>query len=235
MTLALAELGWSVAIHYHRSAEAAGRTADDARAYCAHVEAISANLAVEQEAASLLPRAAEMLGGPISLLINNASCFERDEVDSVSRASWDRHMETNLRAPFLLSQSFAAQELPDARLSDEPVSSGLIVNMLDQRVLNLTPHFTSYTLSKSALWTLTQTLAMALGPHIRVNAIGPGPALPATGQSIEHFQAQRRGTPLQRGGDPEDVAAALRYLIAAPSVTGQIITLDGGQHLNWRA
>ena len=151
--------------------------------------------------------------------------FERDEVGSPSRESWDRHMETNLRAPFVLSQAFARQ-LP----AEEP---GCIVNILDQRVWSLTPHFTSYTLSKAGLWTLTQTLAMALAPRIRVNGIGPGPTLKNDRQSEEHFTAQWENVPLQRPTAPEEICHAIRFILDAPALTGQMIALDGGEHLGW--
>ena len=151
--------------------------------------------------------------------------FERDEIDSADRESWDRHMETNLRAPFVLSQAFARQLPPEER--------GCIINILDQRVWNLTPHFTSYTLSKAGLWTLTQTLAMALAPRIRVNGIGPGPTLKNDRQSEEHFAAQWENVPLKRPTAPEEICQAIRFILDAPALTGQMIALDGGEHLGW--
>jgi NAD(P)-dependent dehydrogenase (short-subunit alcohol dehydrogenase family) len=157
--------------------------------------------------------------------VNNASRFERDEIDSVTRESWDGHLEANLRAPFVLAQGFAAA-LPAGRC-------GLIVNLLDERVWNLTPHFVSYTVSKSALWTLTRTLALALAPRIRVNAIGPGPALPSARQSDAQFARQCASLPLRRGTSPEEICQAVRFLLAAGAMTGQMIALDGGQHLGW--
>ena len=159
------------------------------------------------------------------MLVNNASIFENDLVSTVTRESWDRHLAVNLRAPFVLMQEFAARLPPDC--------GGLIVNMLDERVWNLTPYFVSYTLSKAGLWTLTQTMALALAPRIRVNAIGPGPTLPSPRQSTEQFAAQCRAMPLQRGTSPDEIAAALRFILAAPAMTGQMIALDGGQHLGW--
>ena len=159
------------------------------------------------------------------MLVNNASRFERDEWNDATRASWDAHLEPNLRAPFVLIQAFAAQ-LPEDSL-------GVVVNLVDQRVWNLTPHFTSYTLSKAALWTLTQTLALSLAPRIRVNAIGPGPTLPSPRQTPQQFEQQCAEMPLKRGTTPDEIAEALRFILAAPSMTGQLITLDGGQHLCW--
>jgi NAD(P)-dependent dehydrogenase (short-subunit alcohol dehydrogenase family) len=151
--------------------------------------------------------------------------FERDEALSVTRESWDAHIETNLRAPFVLMQEFARQ-LPER-------GTGAIVNLLDERVWNLTPHFVSYTLAKAGLWTLTQVMAMALAPRIRVNGIGPGPTLPSPRQSAEQFARQQASVPLQRGAAPEEIAAAVRFILAATAMTGQMIALDGGQHLGW--
>ena len=163
--------------------------------------------------------------GPIDVLVNNASLFERDEIDTVTRESWTRHMEVNLRAPFVLSQGFAAA-LPEG-------IEGNIVNLLDQRVLNLTPHFMSYTLSKSGLWTLTRSLALSLAPRIRVNGIAPGPVLPSARQSAEAFSKQARATPLKRAVAPEEIADSVLFVLRTPSLTGQLIALDSGQHLHW--
>jgi NAD(P)-dependent dehydrogenase (short-subunit alcohol dehydrogenase family) len=151
--------------------------------------------------------------------------FERDEALSATRESWDRHLATNLRAPFALSQEFA-RALPAG-------AEGLIVNLLDERVWNLTPHFVSYTLSKAGLWTLTQTLALAFAPRIRVCGIGPGPTLPSPRQSPAQFARQAASVPLGRGAGLDEFAAAIRFLLAARSFTGQMLALDGGQHLNW--
>src|SRR5207237_6986850 len=153
----------------------------------------------------LLPRAVAVLG-PIGCLVNNASIFENDTVTTTSRDSWDRHLAINLRAPFVLMQSFA-RHLPAE-------AGGVIVNLLDERVWNLTPYFVSYTLSKAGLWTLTRTMALALAPGIRVNAIGPGPTLPSPRQSAEQFAAQCRAMPLKRGSGPAEIAAALRFILA---------------------
>jgi NAD(P)-dependent dehydrogenase (short-subunit alcohol dehydrogenase family) len=171
-----------------------------------------------------VPRAVAALG-PLGCLVNNASSFENDAVATATRASWDEHIEVNLRAPLVLMQGFAAQ-LPEA-------ASGAIINMLDQRVWSLTPYFVSYTVSKAGLWTLTQTMALALAPRIRVNGIGPGPTLPSPRQSEEQFARQCAAVPLRRGTSPEEIAAAVRFILAAPAMTGQMIALDGGQHLGW--
>ena len=180
----------------------------------------------EAEVAALLPGAVAALGGrSIGVLVNNASVFERDEWDDATRGSWDRHMEPNLRAPFVLTQAMALA-LPEG-------AEGAVVNMLDQRVLSLTPHFVSYTVTKAALWALTQSMALALAPRIRVNGIGPGPTIASTRQTEEQFRAQCESTPLRRGSSPEEVARAVVALLSLPSVTGQVLALDSGQHLQW--
>ncbi len=224
IALDLAAQGWAVAVHYHRSGRAAAEMVAQIVQAGGQAVALSADLGSEAEVQALLPAAVERLG-PLTLLVNNASRFERDGVEDATRESWDTHMEANLRAPFVLSQAFAAHLPPDER--------GLIVNLLDQRVWNPTPHFLSYTLSKMGLWALTRTLAQALAPRIRVNGIGPGPTLRNDRQTEEEFSAQWDSTPLRRGTTPEEICAALRFLIAAPAMTGQMIALDGGEHLGW--
>ncbi len=224
IALDLAGQGWAVAVHHNRSAEAAEELVRQIVAGGGHAVAIGADLAREAESAGLIARVVEALG-PLGCLVNNASRFERDEIDSVTRASWDGHLEPNLRAPLVLAQGFA-KALP-------PNRGGVIINLLDERVWNLTPHFISYTVSKSALWTLTRTLALALAPHIRVNGIGPGPALPSARQSAEQFATQCASLPLGRGTNPEEICQAIQFLLAASSMTGQMIALDGGQHLGW--
>ena len=216
--------GWAVAVHYRDSPAEAAAVAQAIAASGGRAVALAANLAREAEVETLLPRATEALG-PLGLLVNNASAFENDTALTVTRESWDRHLETNLRAPFVLMQHFA-RALPAA-------AEGVIVNILDERVWNLTPHFVSYTLSKAALWTLTQSLAMAFAPRIRVNGIGPGPALPSARQSEAQFGRQQAMMPLRRGTTPEEIAAAVRFILSAPAMTGQMIALDGGQHLGW--
>ncbi len=234
MALHLAQHGYDVAVHYSQSHEDAGETVDEIRALGGMAEALPADLLNESEMAQLVPQAAEALGGSLCVLINNASIFERDTIETVTRTSWDRHLDSNLRAPFVLTQAFAAQ-VPDPVLDSEgePEAQGLVINMIDQRVRRLTPDFMSYTLAKSALWTLTQTAAQALAPRIRVNAIGPGPTLRGEHQTAAQFAQQRQATILGRGADEEDITAALNYLINARSVTGQMIAVDGGQHLSW--
>ena len=224
VALDLAEAGFAVAIHYGRSADAAREVVAEIAGKGGTAIAFGADLAREDEVATLTARATQALG-PLGVLVNNASAFERDDVLTASRSSWDLHMEVNLRAPFVLIQDFARRLPGDGE--------GVVVNLLDQRVWNLTPHFTSYTLSKAGLWTLTQTLALALAPRIRVVAIGPGPALPSTRQTDAQFAAQVATLPLARATAPDEICRTIRFLLATPSVTGQMIALDGGQHLSW--
>ena len=233
MAIALAEDGHDVAIHYATSEAGARETARAVRAAGRAAAPLQADLLDADAARALLPRAAEALGGPITVLVNNASIFEPDTVRTATPESWRRHMATNLEAPFWLTQAMASQGLAPAD-DGEPLATGLVVNMIDQRVRKLTPAFATYTLAKSALWTLTRTSAQGLAPAIRVNAIGPGPTVRAHRQSEAHFAAQRAGTILKRGADPAGIVRALRYLLDAPAVTGQLICVDGGQHLGWR-
>ncbi len=220
----LAADGWAVAVHHNRSAAAAEEVVREILEDGGRAVALQADLAREAESAGLIGRAVEALG-PLGCLVNSAARFERDEIGDMTRESWDRHVEPNLRAPLVLSQGFANALPPDR--------CGVIVNLLDERVWNLTPHFVSYTVSKSALWTLTRTLALALAPRVRVNGIGPGPALPSARQSAEQFARQCASVPLGRGTSPEEICRAVQFLLAAGSVTGQMIALDGGQHLGW--
>jgi len=224
IALDLAADGWSVAIHYNRSDAAARALAETIAADGGRAATVRADLADEGETQALVAAAAAKLG-PLTCLINNASVFDYDSVETADAASWNTHLDVNLRAPFVLTQRFAEQ-LPAG-------GEGNVINILDQRVWRLTPHFVSYTVSKSALWTLTRTLAMALAPRIRVNGIGPGPTLASERQTAEQFEAQCRSTPLQRGATPEEICAGIRFILTAPAMTGQMIALDGGQHLPW--
>ena len=175
--------------------------------------------------AGLVEEASRKLGG-LTALINNASIFEPDEAGSITPESWSRHLDINLRAPVFLAQAFAAQ-LPAGAM-------GNIINIIDQRVWRLTPKFFSYTISKSALWTATQTLAQALAPRIRVNAIGPGPALASTRMDAGDYAKQASLTLLERGTTPQEISAAAKFILSQPAMTGQMIALDGGQHLSWQ-
>jgi NAD(P)-dependent dehydrogenase (short-subunit alcohol dehydrogenase family) len=224
VALDLAGNGYDVALHCHHSRQDAEQLADEIRALGQRACVLSADLAREEDTHRLVGEAQAVLGA-IGVLVNNASTFEYDDVLTATRDGWDLHMEANLRAPFVLSQEFA-KRLPDD-------AKGLIINLIDQRVWNLNPHFITYTLSKAGLWTLTQTLALALAPKIRVNAIGPGPALPSTRQTQDIFDQQCSKTPLKVGTNPQEICDAVRFFLAAPAITGQMLALDGGQHLDW--
>lgn len=225
IALDLAAAGWAVAVHYNRSQ-------DDAEAVVGEITdgggtalALGTDLASDEDAERLIEAAAAGIG-PLTCLVNNASVFEEDTPATATRESWGRHMQVNVRAPFVLTQAFARQLPAD--------QEGNVINLIDQVVWNVTPYFTSYTVSKMALWGLTQTLALALAPGIRVNAIGPGPTLPSIHQTEEAFERQWSSLPLRRRTMPEEICRAVRFLLDAPSITGQMIVLDGGQHLGWK-
>jgi NAD(P)-dependent dehydrogenase (short-subunit alcohol dehydrogenase family) len=225
IALDLAAAGWNVAIHYNGSEEDADGAAQAARAFGVDAAIVKCDLSKEAETATLVERAAKEIG-PLTALINSASLFESDDWQSATRKSWDDHMEVNLRAPLLLSQMFAKQ-LPEK-------AKGSIVNIIDQRVLKPTPQFLSYSVSKAGLYWLTTTLAQGMGPRIRVNAVGPGPTLKNPRQSDADFNRQRDATVLKHGASPSDICSAVRYLLEAGAVTGQMIAVDGGQHLIWQ-
>lgn len=224
LALAAAEAGYDLAIHHRSHPQDADSLAAEAAAFGANSLTLTGDLADPVTASALLDAAGRL--GPVTLLVNNASLFEDDSLGSLNANGLNAHMAVNLTAPVLLSQAFAMR-LPTGM-------GGLIVNVLDQRVLRPNPQFFSYSLSKAALWAATKTMAQALSPHIRVNGIGPGPTLPSVHQVPGEFEAEVAGTPLARAVDPGEIAAALRYLIDAPSVTGQMIAVDAGQHLGWR-
>ena len=235
MAIHLGQRGFDVAVHYAGNADGAEETAAAIRATGAQAVVLQADLVELDAAEALLPRAAAALDGPITCLVNNASIFEYDNIRTATRDSWTRHINSNLHAPFLLTQAMAAQGLePETDANGEPLAPGLVVNMIDQRVRKLTPEFMTYTLAKTGLWTLTQTSARALAPAIRVNAIGPGPTLKGARQSESHFAAQRSATVLERGANPSEITRTLGYFLDSPGVTGQLICVDGGQHLAWR-
>jgi NAD(P)-dependent dehydrogenase (short-subunit alcohol dehydrogenase family) len=225
IVLDLARHGYDVALHYNSSEKEARATCADAMTAGVKVALVKADLSRESETTTLVERAVGELG-PLTGLINSASVFENDSWYSVTRDSWDHHLETNLRTPFVLSQAFAKQ-LPRER-------EGAIVNIIDQRVFKPTPQFLSYSLSKAGLKWLTTTLAQALAPRVRVNAVGPGPTMINARQSQADFARQREATVLGRGAEPQDVCEAVRYLLSASAVTGQMIAVDGGQHLVWQ-
>ena len=234
MALYLASRGHDVAVHYATSASEAEDVVSQIRAMGRQAVALQADLLDEAEVDRLVPQAVAELG-PLTVLINNASIFEYDRIQTATRESWDRHIGSNLRAPYVLTQAFARQ-CPKAEPDEqgEPMARGLVINMLDQRIHKLTPEFSTYTIAKMGLWALTQTAAQGLAPDIRVNGIGPGPTLRGGRQSEDHFQRQRGATLLGRGANPADIVAALGFFLDSPSVTGQMIAVDGGQHLAWK-
>jgi NAD(P)-dependent dehydrogenase (short-subunit alcohol dehydrogenase family) len=225
IALDLAAAGWNIALHYNTSADDAGAVAAEARGHGVKAALLQADLSREAESATLVARATQAVG-PLTALINSASLFENDDWQSATRQSWDSHIEVNLRSPLVLSQHFARQ-LPQG-------AQGNIINIIDQRVLKPTPQFLSYSLSKAGLHWLTTTLAQGMAPRIRVNAVGPGPTIRNARQSAADFERQRGATILGHGAEPADICAAVRYLLDAPSVTGQMIAVDGGQHLIWQ-
>lgn len=234
MALYLARRGHDVAIHYSASKAEAEAAAAEARAFGVKAVTLQADLLDEAQSEMLVGRATDALGGPLTVLVNNASTFDYDNIRSASRKSWDRNLGSNLRAPFVLTQTFAAQVPAALRRPEGAQALGLIVNMLDQRVRKLTPEFMSYTIAKMGLWAFTQTAARALAPHIRVNAIGPGSTLKGDHQSQDQFDKQRAASILERGANADDIVAALGYFLDAPAVTGQLLCVDGGQHLGWK-
>jgi NAD(P)-dependent dehydrogenase (short-subunit alcohol dehydrogenase family) len=224
IALTLARAGYAVVLHAHRSRADAEKLAAEIAGFGGCASVVLADLADAKAVNGLVPAAAAF--GPLTLLVNSAAEFEPDEVASLDRARFERAIAVNLTAPLFLAQAFAAQAPAGANVS--------IVNVVDQRVFKPTPKFFSYTLSKSALQAATVTLAQALAPKLRVNAVAPGPTLPSPRQTDAQFATQAAALPLKRGPTPEDVAAAVVYLAQAKSVTGVTIAVDGGQHLAWR-
>ncbi len=226
MALALADTGYDVAVHYHSSKDEADDVASLIEKKGQLARVVQVDLSKETDIAGLIAGANDKIG-PLTLLVNSASAFEHDDVETMTATSWERHMTANLRAPVKLTQDFARQAPPS--------SNNVVVNLIDQRVLKLTPQFLSYTVSKSALYSVTKTLAQALGPKgIRVNAIGPAPTLKNSRQTDEDWREQNEATVLGYGARPEDICDALIYLTQARAVTGQMIAVDGGQHLAWQ-
>lgn len=228
LCLALAEAGYAVAVHYRSDPTAAQALCREIVGLGGRAEPVQADLS-DPEAAATLPARASRLVGALELLVNNASVFLEDRIQTLTRERWSAHLDTNLLAPILLTQAFAAGVEALA-----PTADPSVINMLDQRVLRLNPQFFSYTISKAALLTATVTLAQALAPRIRVNAVGPGPTLASIHQTADLFQREAAATPLARPSPPGDIAAAVVYLAGARSVTGQMIAVDAGQHLAWR-
>jgi NAD(P)-dependent dehydrogenase (short-subunit alcohol dehydrogenase family) len=224
IALALARAGYAVVLHANNSRDDAERLASAIMGAGGHAHVVLADLADHEAVRGLMPAAAAF--GRLTLLVNNAGEFEPDDIETLSHARFQRAVAVNLEAPLFLSQAFAAQ-------APEGLDAS-IVNIVDQRVLKPNPRFFSYTLSKSALFTATTTLAQALAPRIRVNGVAPGPTLPSPRQTDAQFAAQADSVPLKRGPQPDDIATAVLYLAQATSVTGVTIPVDGGQHLAWR-
>ncbi|HEY3638065.1 MAG TPA: SDR family oxidoreductase [Rhizomicrobium sp.] len=225
IALDLAKNGWNIALHYNHSESDAQSAAAAIRDMNRDVVLLRADLQNEEHVAGLIRRATETLG-PVAGLVNSASIFEADEWATVTQDSWNKHLTVNLRAPFVLAQELA-RALPESE-------HGAIVNIVDQRVLKPTPQFISYSLSKAGLYWLNTTLAQALAPRVRVNAVAPGPTMINARQSEDHFRRQREATILGTGAEPQDICDAVRYLLTASAVTGQMIAVDGGQHLIWQ-
>ncbi len=216
---------WNIAIHYNESKDEAEKLAKEINDKGLNAFSFQADLSIGEESKKLIYDVVNKIGN-INCLINNASMFERDEVNDISIESWDSHINSNLRSPVLLTKYFEKQ-LPQAL-------NGNIINIVDQRVWNLTPHFVSYTLSKTGLWNFTQISALALAPRIRVNAIGPGPILPSSRQTLEEFKKQSMSTPLEKASTVEEICKAIQFIISVEGMTGQMIALDGGAHLSWK-
>jgi NAD(P)-dependent dehydrogenase (short-subunit alcohol dehydrogenase family) len=221
----LARNGFGVAIHCNRSRQEAEALAQAILAAGGAATVVEADLTDPAAAAELLSAAERGLGS-LSIVVNNASLFDRDEVTDFTWETWDRHFAIHVKAPVALARALA-ESLP-------PAAEGLVVNVIDERVLRPNPTYFSYTLSKSALWTATITMAQALAPSIRVNAIGPGPTFANKRQKPADFAAQVDGLILKRGPALAEFGATIRYLWQTRSITGQMIALDGGQHLAWQ-
>ncbi|MCB1478481.1 MAG: SDR family oxidoreductase [Rhodobiaceae bacterium] len=225
IALEMARMGNTVAIHTRKNHhEDAVRLCDEIRRSGREAKVFTAELVSRTQVSHLIGDVSEQLG-PVSVLVNNASLFEPDGATDFGAESWDMHMAVNLEAPLALARDMA-NAMPEGM-------TGNVINLIDQRVWRLNPNFFTYTLSKSALWTATRTMAMAFAPRVRVNAIGPGPTLRNARQNAADFQAQVDALPLKNGPSPEEIARAVRFLIETPSMTGQMLALDGGQHLAW--
>jgi NAD(P)-dependent dehydrogenase (short-subunit alcohol dehydrogenase family) len=224
IAFALAMAGHAVIIHYRSDPAGAKDVRTRIRAKGGRAEILRADLGKRSQRGTLVAKAAAFFG-PLTVLINNASVFNPDSARDVDEAEWDNHFAIHAEAPIFLARDVANQ-LPEG-------AEGNIVNMIDERVLHLSPAYFSYTLSKSVLWTATRTMAQSFAPAIRVNAIGPGPVLPHTGQSDEDFAQSVTSLPLKRHADPQAIAEGVLAILAMPSFTGQMLALDGGKHLDY--
>ncbi len=222
IAISLARDGWRVAVHYRNSRAEADAVVAEIVATGGRAHALEADLGSLDAIRRLVRNCTEVLGAP-TCLINNASEFHLDTIGSLRPELWDLHLDINLKAPVFLAQAMVERLPPDA--------GGNIINIIDQRVWKLTPDFFSYTISKAGLWTATRTLAQALAPRIRVNAIGPGPVLRSIHQTDQEFADEWQSTLLKRGPTAEEIASAVRFILGAPAMTGQMIALDSGQHL----
>ncbi len=226
----LAAQGWTIAVHYNRSKDKADNLVSEIIKAGGKAVSVQANLCVPEDVDSLVARASEALGGGLNALINNASTFHPDDSEDFTRALYDHHMDVNLHAPLKLAQSFSTQDNMNFGTQER---SGCIINIIDQRVLKPNPLYFTYSLSKAGLYWATKTLAQSLAPNIRVNGIGPGPTLKNTEQSDEEFASEAALTLLENGSPPSAIFHSVQYLLQAHAVTGQMIAVDGGQHLNW--
>lgn len=220
----LAVDGWDIAIHHHSSADEAEQAATVVRSHGGNAVAVASDLQDLSSVQDMVDQATSVLG-PLTAIVNNASIFVDDDVTTEDFTIWDQHMNVHVKAPYVLTQELLKQ-LPEEQ-------TGSVVNVIDQRVLNPSKHFPSYTISKMALWDQTQVLARALAPTVRVNAVGPGPVLPSPRQKQEDFDIQAAQTPLGKAVEPSEIASAVSFLLDAPSVTGQMIAVDSGQFMNW--
>ncbi len=235
LALGLASQGINVVVHYMSSQKEAELVVNEARSFGVRAEGLKANLLNDLEVEGLISRASTLIGEPLDILVNNASIFEYDNMETVSLKSWDRHIGSNLKAPLFLMQEFFKQISEGSEdMKGENIPQGNVINIADQRVLKKTPEFFTYSLAKMGLWSLTQIAAQALAPRVRVNAIGPGPTLKGHRQTVDHFERQRKNTVLGRGSTPGEILGALNFILNTPSVTGQLICIDGGQHLAWK-
>ncbi len=224
IALTLAKQGWDVAVHYNGSEADAEALVTEIGVLGARSVKIQSDLSDPNQLEALVPNCCEQLAAP-TCIINNASTFQPDHVPELCNAQWDEHLAINLKAPVFLTQAMV-RHLPAE-------ASGNVINIIDQRVWRLTPDFFSYTISKAGLWTATQTLAQALAPHVRVNAVGPGPVLKSIHQTDDDFASEVRSTLLKQAPAPEDIARAVLFILETPAMTGQMIALDSGQHLIW--
>ena len=230
----LAQNGYDILVHYYSDMKGADEVVEYARSLGVQAHSIQANLLNDNHILDIVPKSKKLIGKPLTLLVNNASIFEYDTIETATLESWDRHFGTNLKAPFFLTQAFSKQApepVKDER--NELVSQAQIINVIDQRVVNISPFFSTYTIAKMALWSFTQTAAQEMAPRVRVNGIGPGPTLKAADQSQDSFLQQRQNTVLKRGSNVEDILSCLWFFLENRGVTGQLICADGGQSLEW--